>query len=327
MIWLALALGASLALLWIRGRRFQAGLLGVRARRDRLGERLARLRGELESRRSMIQLKEEAIQGISDLYGLSKRLLATLDLKEALRVTEETLMKWIPHADPQERARILSAVRSAVERGEVPGLELLSAAPAAGAEIHSKDRWEILSGQLALGFRRISLYRQVQESALHDGLTGLLVRRHFLERLEEEVARALRRGSWLAFLMVDLDYFKRINDTYGHLVGDVVLREVASLIQRSVREVDLVGRYGGEEFAVVLPEAGRALGAQIAGRIRQGIEQSPLKVYDERISITVSIGIAFCPEDARTAGQLIEQADRAMYQAKSKGRNQVVAAK
>jgi len=166
----------------------------------------------------------------------------------------------------------------------------------------------------------------VQESATHDGLTGVLVRRTFLERFREEVERALARSAPMVFLMVDLDHFKQVNDTYGHLVGDVVLREIAALIRGSVREMDLVGRVGGEEFGVVLPEAGMDLGTQIAERIRRTIEAAPIRAYDEEIHITVSVGVALCPGQARNPGELIEKADQAMYQAKGMGRNRTVSA-
>ena len=181
-------------------------------------------------------------------------------------------------------------------------------------------------GQLALGLQRIALYRRIQNSATHDGLTGLLTRRSFLERLTEETERTLRRSDSAAFLMVDLDRFKLVNDTYGHLVGDVVLREVSRIIRRSVREVDVVGRYGGEEFGVLLPGANEPLGLQIAERVRRAIAICLIRAYDETVRITVSVGIALCPQHAAAAEQLVEQADQAMYQAKFLGRDRVVLA-
>ena len=310
---------------WIRWSRLEAELSQLGRFHRALEERLAGMSRQRQEQGRAIRSEETVIQGISELYGLSKQFLATLDLEQALRISEEALARGAPQMDARQRAAYLRKVRSLVEGGEVSMEALVSALPSVGTVLGSWEKGGTVIGQLALGLKRVSLYRQVQESAIHDGLTGLLVRRHFRERLEEEVERALRRKVPLAFLMVDLDRFKQINDTYGHPVGDLVLREVARRIQRSIREVDLVGRYGGEEFAVVLPEADRGLGVQIADRIREPIAQAPIEAYDERVPCTVSIGVALYPDDADRVDPLIEQADRAMYQAKEQGRNRTVA--
>lgn len=186
------------------------------------------------------------------------------------------------------------------------------------------ERCGILISQFALAVRRIRLYEQVQELAIRDGLTGVLVRRHFLGRLQEEVARAARHDMSLSFLMVDIDYFKQVNDTHGHLVGDTVLRELAALLRTHVRDVDLLGRYGGEEFGIGLLETDAAQAQLAAERIRHAVAAAVFRAYDERLTITVSIGIAAFPRDAADAAELVERADTAMYRAKASGRNQVV---
>lgn len=272
-----------------------------------------------------IHSQEEAIHEISEEYGLSKQFLATLDLKPALEITQETIARQMPQLKPAESSAILTKIQSLVEKGEISAQMLIEGLPLSDTDVHARERWWNVSGQLALGLQRVGLYRQVQESAIHDGLTALLTRRHFRERLEEEVTRAIRRKTTLAFLMIDLDHFKGVNDSFGHLVGDVVLREVASLIQQSVREIDLVGRFGGEEFGVALPETDQTRALQVADRIRQGIGSALIRAYDEEVSVTVSIGVAVFPTNAGTAEQLIEKADQAMYQAKTAGRNRSVA--
>ncbi len=308
-------------LVWGKTRQLEAQFADLEDHQRQLRETLVVLHQEQQQQLQEIRSGETSIQGISELYGLSKQFLGTLDLEQALRITEEALAKGLPQMTADQQAAYLKKVQSLVAEGNVSMESLVSVLPPDSSDLVSWEKGGIVIGQLALGLRRVSFYRQVQELAIHDGLTGLLVRRHFRERLEEEVSRALRHGSSLVFLMVDLDHFKRVNDTYGHLVGDVVLREVSRMIQRSIREVDLVGRYGGEEFGVVLPEADRALGIQIAERIREAIQKTSIFAYDEKISCTVSIGVALCPEDAPTADQLIDLADRAMYQAKAEGRN------
>jgi len=311
-------------LLWAKRREFEIRRGKERAQGESLQGRLSALEEQHRQRQGQIGIQEEEIQTIAEQYDLSKQFLATLDWEQGLQITREALLRWLPTMGEEERASTLQAIRSLMERGEISIGAFLRAFPSDRRQGGSQEGLGIVSAQVALGLRRVSLYRQIQESAIHDGLTGLLVRRHFRQRLEEEVDRALRRGTSLAFLMVDLDHFKEVNDTYGHLVGDVVLREVANLLRRSVREIDGVGRYGGEEFAVLLPEADRPFAIGVANRIRQMIGQTWFKAYDEEIQITVSVGVALCPEEARGVDALIEQADRAMYQAKDQGRNQTV---
>ena len=133
----------------------------------------------------------------------------------------------------------------------------------------------------------------------------------------------MRHKTNISFLMLDLDHFKEKNDRFGHLVGDVVLKEVASILKSNLREIDIIGRYGGEEFAIVLSGTGKEGAFQVAGRIREGIEGAVFKAYDEVVSSTVSIGISVFPDDAVNSDALIEAADKALYKAKETGRNRV----
>ncbi len=319
-----ISFGSIPLLLWGRKRQLEARCQKLQTDQGLLRYRLGRFQGERQGQKAAIREREEMIQSISELYGLSKKFLGTLDLDEVLQISEEMLRKEFPFLPDAKLQDYLQYVGSLVNQGKISVEVLAQALPVSHLDARMRDRWGILSGQFALGLQRVSLYQQVQESAIHDGLTGLLVRRYFLERLEEEVQRSGRRHSSLVFLMVDLDHFKEVNDRYGHLVGDVVLREVAHLIRRSVREIDLVGRFGGEEFSVVLPEADQSLGVQIADRIRQTVEQTVIPAYDEQVRVTVSIGVSLLPHNAPLVDSLIEQADRAMYRAKELGRNQTV---
>lgn len=183
------------------------------------------------------------------------------------------------------------------------------------------ERFAILALQFALEMKKVLLYETVEELAITDGLTGLYVRRYFFDRLKEEANRSKRHRFHMSFLMADIDDFKKCNDTYGHLVGDAVLKEIARIMKENVREIDLVARYGGEEFAIALPETGRE-GARFAGeRIRKKIEENMFKAYDERLKITVSIGTAVYPDDSAEVKDLIEKADAALYKAKRSGKN------
>jgi len=181
----------------------------------------------------------------------------------------------------------------------------------------------IVANQLSLQLSRIHLYQQVESMAVTDALTGVFVRRYFIERMTEELTRAQRHGLVCSLLMVDLDFFKQKNDTYGHLVGDVVLREVAQLLKRHLREVDLIARYGGEEFVLLLVETGIDQAVTIAERLRQLVEIHPIRAYDELLTQTISVGVAAYPQDGQTLDVLLEHSDRALYAAKHAGRNRV----
>ena len=180
-----------------------------------------------------------------------------------------------------------------------------------------------VANQLSLQLSRIHLYERVEALAVTDALTGLFVRHYFLGRAREELARSKRHGFSCTLLMTDLDHFKQKNDTYGHLAGDVVLRDVARLLKRNLREVDLIARFGGEEFILLLIETDVEHAMPITQRLRQLVELHPIRAYDELLTQTISIGVAAFPKDAQTLEALIERADQALYHAKRTGRNRV----
>ena len=168
-------------------------------------------------------------------------------------------------------------------------------------------------------------YEETERSARTDTLTGLLNRRVFRETLDAEIRRS-RRYRWpVTVLMLDLDHFKAVNDTFGHVLGDVVLRRVGGIIRQAVRDADTAARVGGEEFAVVLPETTRLGGYAVAERIRRrvahGFRDEPVEGHE--VLMTLSAGLALFPEDALHAEELIARADEALYGAKHAGRNRL----
>ena len=183
------------------------------------------------------------------------------------------------------------------------------------------DRFLIVAMQFALEMKKVLLYETVEALAITDGLTGLYARRYFFERFNEELSRSKRQNLKFSFLMIDIDDFKNCNDTYGHLAGDLVLKDAAHIVKESVREIDLVARYGGEEFSLVLPETNSKGAMLAADRIRKKIEEKIFRAYGEELKVTVSIGFAVYPDDSQEISDLVERADRALYAAKNSGKN------
>jgi diguanylate cyclase (GGDEF)-like protein len=162
------------------------------------------------------------------------------------------------------------------------------------------------------------------QAAVIDPVSGLFNRRYFHERLDDELHRAQRQKTPVALMMIDIDDFKAVNDQFGHLAGDEVIRSVSDILRRSVRRFDLCSRFGGEEFAIVMPGSGPEHSAVVAERIRQRIEEFRLEEPTlSTLRVTVSIGLSVSYE--LSPRELIERADRALYAAKRAGKNRVVA--
>ena len=166
-------------------------------------------------------------------------------------------------------------------------------------------------------------YWKMHENAMHDGLTELLNHKAFMDRFNEEINRAKRHQHSIVLAILDLDNFKRINDTYGHLYGDYVIREVANIIKERVRNIDIVGRYGGEEYAILLINTDIDKIIPVAQRIIDGIANFSFSLKNVDVRITISCGLAEYPKDTDQANELIVKADETMYKAKSRGGNLV----
>ncbi|HNW36400.1 MAG TPA: GGDEF domain-containing protein, partial [Candidatus Ozemobacteraceae bacterium] len=159
-----------------------------------------------------------------------------------------------------------------------------------------------------------------------DGMTHLYLHRYFKQRLFDEVKRAARFNRSLALIMIDVDHFKIFNDTYGHQTGDEVLKRVAAIMRKAVRTHDLPVRYGGEEFALVLPETDMTGAMAVAERVRRAIEMDFLEAGGKTIKFTASLGVAVFPDSALEMDDLIKAADVALYKSKESGRNRVTQA-
>lgn len=187
-----------------------------------------------------------------------------------------------------------------------------------------REMLSVIANQVAVSLENGLLYKRMETMATTDGLTGLTNHRTFQERFAEMIERAARHGTKVALLLCDVDHFKKVNDNYGHPVGDEVLRRVARVLQEVPRRIDVPARYGGEEFAVLLDNVDLAQARQVAERLRTEIEKMVVETEKGPLKITESIGIALFPDDGRERSVLIERADLGLYHAKRNGRNQVV---
>lgn len=213
-----------------------------------------------------------------------------------------------------------------IAQGEILGLLHLQSLQGDVTEV-SQRLAATVAEQLALALASLKLRETLREQAIRDPLTGLFNRRYFNDALDRELLRAARQCTALSVLLLDLDHFKRVNDAYGHAVGDSLLRALAELLSGLVREEDIVCRYGGEEFAVLFPNTTGADVAHRAEDLRSAIANLPLQfLRSTYMELSASVGIAVYPLHGSTADLLLRAADAALYQAKEQGRNRVVVA-
>lgn len=241
--------------------------------------------------------------------GLSVRLLQWQHLATQRALLEGVRDRW--RRDPATARALAGCVLG------VTALNLL-------LSVEGFHRGRILSLQGEAEATRAEIAR-LRRSATMDELTGAMSFGHAMEVLDRMIGGAARSGKPLCVLMADLDFFKKVNDTYGHIAGDIVLRHAGERIRAALRDTDAVGRFGGEEFVIFLANAGRDLGAAIAERIRLGIAKAPFHAKRSNIDVTISIGLAAW-RPGETRQDILERADRAMYAAKRAGRNRVVVA-
>ncbi len=271
-----------------------------------------------------------------------------------MRIVDAAIARLLPPLSALLRRPLALVVGHALEKNDSPAV--LNVAPGVGVRSDDNQPFTSIERELlervfeiirtaddrdtrvqTLEDRIITLQRDnlelivknqvLSDVSARDALTGLYNRPYVLEKIDSELNRALRHGSPISLLMLDIDFFKRINDEYGHPAGDEVLKGIGRVLRESCRVYDVAGRYGGEEFCVVLPETKLGSTTTVAERIRARLAAAPIDAGDVAISVTASIGVAgvdATAEDAvLSAAMLIDRADRALYSAKHQGRNRV----
>jgi diguanylate cyclase (GGDEF)-like protein len=211
------------------------------------------------------------------------------------------------------------------------GERILGVINAENAQLHAFTEADetimlTLAGQLAMAIDRIRAETELNRLASVDELTGLYNRRSFFTIAERELKRDQYSRRMTCLIMLDIDHFKQVNDTFGHQVGDRVLKELANCCRRNLRESDLIGRYGGEEFSILLPGTHREGARMVAERLRADVEKCSLNNACGCPQITISVGVAQSNGDSHDLSALLNKADKAMYAAKHLGRNRVVVA-
>jgi diguanylate cyclase (GGDEF)-like protein/PAS domain S-box-containing protein len=318
-------------------------LRGLRLQLEQANQELAGRVQELTTSRELLAERERrlnafvsALPNISFVMNEQGRYLEVIANETSLlfakpdeligRMTEEVL-------PPKEGAKILDAIEQTIQTGKIQVIEYKLPV------LSGSERW--FEGRIALMEKkdsgeskvilmasditeRVQLYQEVQRLANLDVLTGCLNRRHFMEEADQEVQRERRYKHPLSFLMMDIDHFKSFNDKYGHQVGDQLLCHLVDLCQKQLRKEDELGRYGGEEFVVLMPETAAKGAMQAAERLREKIEKMRISTSEAKLSITVSMGLASLKkgfDESHTLDSLIKSADKALYAAKAAGRN------
>ncbi len=298
-----------------------------------LGHAFNEMADQLEAR--LGELEDERRRSRETTLRFGEALAATHDIDQLLRVIVESAVE----STGASLGRLIDGGSVLIELGEEPGPARIEFPLVAGREAfgtlvlygayfgpeqRESARWLVGHAAIALGNAR--RHRTVEQQALVDGLTGLANRRVCTAALEKELARAKRFDEPLALVLADLDDFKRVNDRFGHPTGDEVLKAFAKTLRESVREIDLAGRWGGEEFALLLPGTDLEGGRELAERVRRALEDLELTTPDgQAVRVTASFGVAAFPQ-AGPQDALVAASDGALYQAKRSGKNQVVVA-
>ncbi|MGK7345093.1 MAG: diguanylate cyclase [Candidatus Nitrospinota bacterium M3_3B_026] len=269
--------------------------------------------------------------GDEDMNALSVSILDSPIMKEALETGRRIITSDFPSSKYAAGER-----RSKYTDGHALCAPLIAGGQRLGAlNLNGSDKGffdnidfntvELVTQMISAALNNARAMSKLRRMAITDGLTRLYNHRHFHEILGLEFERASRYGQPLSLVMMDIDFFKRINDTHGHPVGDTILADLAERLKKHVRKIDTLARYGGEEFAILLPQTGVDKARVLAERIRRDTERRPFRTEKEGLGVTVSLGVCGMETDgAGSPAELVNKADEALYRAKREGRNRVI---
>jgi diguanylate cyclase (GGDEF)-like protein len=327
-------------------RQLQARLEELQRERERLEEAIRRVGQSVAAGLDRVGVLEIVVQTAVEGVGAAAG-------RASMRGQDNRLIEVARTGEPESFRRALHAAEAAViDAGQVAEIQLGGASALAGPlganeagdqvigivsiargdhafTPAERELFAYLTNQASVSVENVDLHETVQKQAVTDELTGLFNHRRFQEVISAEVERARRYGQEMGLIMLDIDNFKQVNDTYGHLQGDFVLREVARVLRQSSREIDEPARYGGEEMAVALPQTDLEGAYQFAERVRQSVEalELPLPTGDGTLRVTASFGVAsLATADHADKDALVAAADRALYEAKRTGKNRTVRA-
>ncbi|MCP4685093.1 MAG: diguanylate cyclase [bacterium] len=219
------------------------------------------------------------------------------------------------------RSLIISPMNT---HGETKGLLVAESTEKEAFSDRDEQMLSVVARSAGLALENADLHKRTEEMSIIDELTGSFNYRYFIQKFQEEKKRAVRYDLPLSIIMVDIDWFKKLNDGYGHEVGNIVLKSLAGVIQGCIRDVDIFSRYGGEEFVVILPQTPQSEAVHIGERIREQVENHVIDAGTSgKLKITVSVGVSSFPENGRSEEELVSVADQALYQAKDSGKNLV----
>lgn len=332
----------SLSVVAAQGPQELFNLLLIEQKKFRVDEiRLCLVDRYHEVERLLTESYQHSYPGLSFIdTETSKLLISNIPDRPILGTRILSKYDWL--IDYNDTNNYQSAALLPLKRGnEIIGIQLLlSKDPDRYNKSYGTTFLQKLAAMIAISIENCTNRQRTLELGYQDGLTNAYNRRYFDERLKHEIDRCIRKKTDLVCLFLDIDFFKKINDSYGHQVGDAVLVRLVALMQEQVRSSDIVARYGGEEFAVILPDTGIQIAHEVAERIRSQVENQKLIINDNTLNTTVSIGIASLSQLKYQTGAddtnslsdntseldklLLRKADEALYQAKQTGRNQVV---